>query len=133
MSTCPISDSRTPFVTYISTSLRTILVCQRASRRWHDTPNVASPTLDTTCLCDSKRPAILIPAVTSMATASDLANNIDAGENARVHIGNNIYYSESPCLRLLQTTNPKYYKARIEEDKGGLLGEMLSRLHHTAL
>jgi hypothetical protein len=86
-----------------------------------------------------------------MASAS--ANNISAAGSARVHVGHHYdsshyeqingrnvarassggtinftfgsqFSAENPCLEALRTTDPRHDKARIEEDKGGLLGDV---------
>ncbi|KAJ9155237.1 hypothetical protein NKR23_g1597 [Pleurostoma richardsiae] len=59
-----------------------------------------------------------------METISTSVRNIDAAGSARVHVGNNIYYSEGRCLTALRVTDPRHDKIRIERDKGGLLDDV---------
>ncbi|KAK1472481.1 hypothetical protein CCUS01_05866 [Colletotrichum cuscutae] len=59
-----------------------------------------------------------------MFTSNNSVRRLAADGNARVHIGNNVYGSESQCLAELRTTDPRHDKKRIEESKGPLIREV---------
>ena len=59
-----------------------------------------------------------------MDQASTSVHNLRAAGNARVQVGPTIYHSENRCLEALRTTDPRFDKTRIEEDKGGLLADV---------
>src|SRR4051812_10803338 len=72
----------------------------------------------------------MAPTGASMNTVSTEVHDLRAAENARVHVGNNIYLSENRCLEALRITDPRHDKARIEGDKGGLLDDVYQWVLH---
>jgi hypothetical protein len=59
-----------------------------------------------------------------MGTHATSVHTLSADGNARIHVGNNVYGTESRCLADLRITDPRLDKKRIEQTKGGLLAEV---------